>query len=115
MDHSITEQLTGHSHAWHTTALAMSSGSELASLAARIAERINPLKPRLRKWSAGRPKSRNAYRLAFSAALGNCIQGSKVMLLVISATEAAIVGAREQVVRELGISEICKEEKASTG
>jgi hypothetical protein len=81
MDHSITEQLIGRPEAWHTTAIALSEGSEVSELANKIAQGIFPSKPRLRKWSGGRGASKPRYHDAFSRELARHLPSTKVNLL----------------------------------
>jgi hypothetical protein len=109
MDHSISEQLTGHPDAWHTTAIALSEGGEVSDLANRIAQGIFPRKPHLRKWSDGRGSSKQRYRDAFSRELARHLPSAKVYLLATSATEATITNNREQLLRELGIADLSQE------
>jgi hypothetical protein len=110
MDHSITELLTGHPGAWHTTAIALSeAGREVSDLANRIARGIFPRAPRLRKWSGGRGVGKRRYRLAFCRELTRHLPAAKVYLLATSATEAAIIKARDQLIRELRIAHLSQE------
>jgi hypothetical protein len=115
MDHSITEQLTGCSAAWHTTAIAISGGGEVSDLATRIAQGISPRRPRLRKWSAGRGAGKQQYREAFYQQLARHLPSAKVSLLATSATEATIVRTREQLFRELGIADVSQERTRPSG
>jgi hypothetical protein len=115
MDHSITEQLTGCSDAWHTTAIIISEGGEVSDLANRIAQGISPQRSRLRKWSAGRGAGKQRYREAFHQELTRSLPSAKVFLLATSATEAAIVQTREQLFRELGIADISEERTRPSG
>ena len=109
MDHSITEQLAGNPGAWHTTAIALSEGGEVSDLANRIAHGIFPKQPHLRKWSAGRGAGKQRYRLAFCRELTRHLPSAKVYLLATSATEAAIIKTRDQLIRELGIADLSQE------
>lgn len=115
MDHSITEQLTGCPATWHTTAIAISEGSEVSDLANRVAQGIWPRRPSLRKWSAGRGASKRRYREAFYQELARHLPSAKVSLLATSATEATIVQTREQLFRELGITDLSQERTRASG
>ncbi len=115
MDHSITEQLIGDSTAWHTTAIALSEGDEVSQLALSISKKINPKNPILKKWSAGRGQRKKKYRTSFARELIQQLPNSSVYIFVISATEEVIVNSRDQILDELRISHLCKEELRGRG
>lgn len=106
MDHSITEQITGRSAAWHTTAIALAEGGEVSDLASRIARGIFPKEPRLRKWSSGRAAGKRRYQKEFSKELALHLPSSRVYLLATSATEATVIQTHKQLILELGIADI---------
>ncbi len=115
MDHSITEQLTGVSSAWHTTAIALSEGGEVSELARSISRNVFPDRPRLQKWSAGHKARKRRYRVAFARELCFQLPDSSVYLFATSATEATIITTREQALQELQISHLCEEESRESG
>lgn len=101
MDHSPSEQLTGDT--WHTTVLVLSPGPEHSEqLAKRIAHHANPLTGNLRKWSGSNTHYRRRFRQALLQEFGRF----PVLVLAVSALEAAIAASEVHFVTELGLSAV---------
>src|SRR5262245_15587412 len=95
LDHSPTEQLIGEK--WHTSALILSAAVEHSSLANDLGKIANPLTCKLTKWT----RANSHYRDRFCADLMSKLDGYRVMVFAISATESSIAASEGHFVKEL--------------
>lgn len=96
LDHSPTEQLIGEN--WHTSALILSAAVEHSALAHDLGKIANPLTRKLTKWT----RANSHYRDRFCANLMSRLDGYRVMVFAISATESSIAASEGHFVKELG-------------
>jgi hypothetical protein len=106
MDHSGSDELTGDSEHWHSTALVMSEGDRVMTLTKQIADDLSNRSVGLGKWSKRKP----SYRNTFTNVLAERLPKSKVFIAAFSARGRKILMNKITVINELGLSEIYREE-----
>lgn len=103
MDHSPSEQLSNDESKFHTTAIALSEGSEISELARDIAALLLGRRDKLKKWSNRR---KAIYRPNFVKGLEAAIKQHPVHIFAQSCKERLITKNKELVLRELHLAEM---------
>jgi len=99
LDHSPSEQLSGHPAEWHTTVLVLSEGGEYLELVTDLAQRLAQSSA-LKKWS----DKRNHYKALFEEALAAELPKYPVHIRAISAPEWIIGASTAHMLKELGLA-----------